>query len=110
MRTGDVPIPFALSCVMSRESASEAPSLTNALGTFCGGKLGESEGVYVHGVGVRGGSSGSIIGQGGKSFSFECEDTHLLCMKNLSLFDPFGDGGRDGSHGEDHGGELLVKS
>ena len=31
-------------------------------------------------------------------------------MEDLSLFDPFGNGGGDSGHGENHGGELLVES
>ena len=47
---------------------------------------------------------------GGESSTFQSEDLHLLDMEYLSLFNPFCDSGRDRRHGENHGGELLVKS
>ena len=33
---------------------------------------------------------------------------YLLCMKSLGLFNPFIDGGGNGRHEEDYGGNLLV--
>ena len=38
----------------------------------------------------------------------QSKDAHLLHVENLCLFDPFGNSGQDGGHGEDHGGKLLV--
>ena len=31
-------------------------------------------------------------------------------MEHFGLFNPFRNGGRDGRHGKNHGGELSVKS
>ena len=47
---------------------------------------------------------------GGESSAFQGEDLHLLGMEYLSLFNPSCDGGRDRRHGDNHGGELLIKS
>ena len=50
------------------------------------------------------------MNSGREPSSFQGEDVHLLGVKQLGLFDPFCDSGGDRGHGEDHGGELLVKS
>ena len=42
--------------------------------------------------------------------TFQGKDAYLLCMKNLCLFNPGGNHGRNGGHGKGHGGDLLVKS
>ena len=88
--------------------AAEAKSFLDASRSFRGSKFREGDGVNVHSVGVM----GSARGRKGrrKSSPFQCEDAHLLRMEYLGLFNPFGDGGRDRGHGEDHGSELLVKS
>ena len=38
----------------------------------------------------------------------KCLDAHLLCIESLGFFDPFINSGRDGGHGEDHSGNLLI--
>ena len=43
-----------------------------------------------------------------ESFSFQGKDTHLVCMESFFLFNPGYNSGRDGGHGKDHGGKLLV--
>ena len=88
--------------------AAEAESFLDTSRSFRRGKFRERDGVNVHSVGVMG-SAGGMNGRG-ESSSFQCKDTHLLCMEYLGLFDPFGDSGRDRGHGEDHGCELLVES
>ena len=55
------------------------------------------------------GSSRGMNG-GRESSSFQRQNTHLLGVKHLGLFNPFCEGGGDQGHREDHGGELLVKS
>ena len=48
-------------------------------------------------------------GRGGLgASSLKSLDVYLLCMKSLGLFNPFIDGGGNGRHGEDHGGDLLI--
>ena len=41
-------------------------------------------------------------------FLFQGKDAHFLRVESLCLFDPSGNCGWNGGHGEDHGGELLV--
>ena len=50
------------------------------------------------------------MNSGRESSSLQDKNTHLLGVEHLGLFDLFCDGGRDRRHGEDHGGELLIKS
>ena len=50
------------------------------------------------------------VNSGRELSSLQSEDAHLLGMEYFGLFDPFGDSGGDRRHGENHGGELLVKS
>ena len=40
----------------------------------------------------------------------KCLDMHLLHMESLGFFNPFINSGRDGGHGEDHSGNLLINS
>ena len=98
---------FALGGVVSNESAVKASSLMNAFGSFGGGEFRQGDGVNIHSIGVGGGLGDERIG--GESLS-PFKDTHLLSMENFCLFNPGSNGGWDGSHGEDHGGELLVES
>ena len=88
--------------------AAEAKSFFDTSRSFCRGKLGERDSIDVHSVGVMGSARG--MNGRGESSSFQCKDTHFLCMEYLGLFDPFGDSGRDRRHEEDHSGKLLVKS
>ena len=87
--------------------AAEAKPFFDTSRPFRRGKFREGDGVDVHSVGVVSIARG-VDGRG-ESSSFQCENTHLLCVEHLGLFDPSGDGDRDRGHGEDHGCELLVK-
>ena len=49
---------FALGGVVTRESTPKALSFTDAFGPFSGGKFGQSDGIDIHGIRVRGGSRG----------------------------------------------------
>ena len=49
---------FALGGIVTRESTMKALSFMDALGPFSGGKFGQSDGIDIHGVRVRGGSRG----------------------------------------------------
>ena len=49
---------LALGSVVARESTTKALSFTDAFGPLSGGKFGQSDGIDIHGVRVRGGSRG----------------------------------------------------
>ncbi|KAF8549123.1 hypothetical protein OG21DRAFT_1526028 [Imleria badia] len=57
-------------------------------------------------------SDGGSIGEEGGSgvSSLDGFDTHLLRVKDFGLINPSVNGGGDGSHGEDHGHDLWIKS
>ena len=95
---------------MARESTMKALSFTDAFGPFSRGKFGQSDGIDIHGIRVRGGSRRGRVRGERESSSFQSKDTHFLCVECLGLLDPGSHSGWDGCHGEDHGGELLVES
>ena len=101
-------ISFALGSIVSQEPTAKISLFTDTFGSLSGGELREGDGIDVHGVRGGGGSRGQRLGGKGKSFSFQGEDAHFLCMKGLCLFNPFGNSTRNASHREDYGSKLLI--
>ena len=94
---------------MTWKSAAETYSFTNALGLFGGDKFGEGDGVYLHSIRIMSGSVGGGMEGRGYFSSFQGKNVHLLHMESLGLFYSLVNGGGDGGHEEDHGGDLEPK-
>ena len=87
--------------------------MTKSVGTMlgvlsCNSEFGQGDGVDVHGVWVNGGLRGGQVQREREFSAFQGKDAHFLRVENLCLFNPGSDSGWDGSHGKDHGSELLV--
>ena len=94
--------------IVSSFLTSEVSSL-NAFSSFNWGELGQSDSINLHSIGVLL-DTGGEMNLGHDSSSSKGKDTHLLGMEDLGMINPSSDGSRDGGHGEDHRGNLLINS
>ena len=97
---GGVTIPGIVSSLL-------APEASPFLHAFNWGELGQGDSVDLHGIGVSLGTGRVVVLRGDLSF-LKGKDSHFLGMEDLGLINPSSDGGRDGRHGEDHGGDPLI--
>ena len=74
-----------------------ASSFLHAFGPFDWGKVRQDDSIDLYCIG------------GDLSYS-KGKDSHLLGMEDCGLINPSCTGGGNGSHGEDHGGDLLINS
>ena len=88
--------------------AMEAATFSDAFSFLGGSELGYGDVVDVHGIGI---SLGAKEGRGGLwASSLKGLNAHFLHVEGLGLLDPLVDCGRDGGHGENHGGKSLIDS
>ena len=90
-------------------SASKALSFFHTLSSFNWGEFGQGDGIHIHSIRIVVRARWEMC-LGGDSSLMEGEDMHLLSMEDFSLVNPSLDHSRDGRHGKDHAGNLLIQS
>ena len=87
--------------------APKALSFLHALSLFDWCEFGQGDGIHIHSIRIMVRARWEMC-LGGNSSLMQREDAHLLSVEDLSLIGPPFDCSREGRHGEDHTGDLLV--